>query len=84
MNALVIPAGEPNLVVAILQASRFGGAGYVHRYDGVEGWHVGSSVPRDVPAYFRVFANLIHVRSADRVEHYFGKIVDGQIIQERG
>jgi len=83
VSAHVLPPGEPNLVTAILAASKFNGAGYVHRYDGVPGWYVGTAIPRGCAAYYRVFANRIYVRDDTRNEYLFGKIVDQKIIPEK-
>lgn len=82
MNPRVLPPGEPNLVKAILTASKHV-AGYVHRYEVGGDWYVGDSIPRDVPAYFRVFAGRIYARlTSDRSEHLFGRIDGGVIVQE--
>lgn len=83
MNAHVLPPGEPNLVVAILAAAKFKGAGYVHRYDGVPGWYVGQGIPRGCASYYRVFANRIYVRDDAGGEFLFGSI-DGQAIIPEG
>jgi hypothetical protein len=80
VSALVLPPGEPNLVVALLAASKFKGAGYVHRYDGVAGWYVSQRIPRGVAAYFRVVAHRVYGRDDVGNEYLFGQIVDGVIV----
>jgi hypothetical protein len=72
--------GEPVLAKAILAAAQANGARYVHRYDGIEGWHTSASLPH-VPAYFRVSCNHVYVRTRD-TETYFGQVVGGQLIQD--
>lgn len=81
-SPLVLPPGEPVLLQAILKASKARGAGYVHRYAGVEGWYVGTSIPFGVDVYYRIIAQRIYVRTKDGTEAYFGKIVGSEIIQE--
>lgn len=81
-SARVLPPGEPILAKAILQASKLSGAGYVHRHEGVEGWHVHDSIPRGVSVYYRVSAQRIYVRTADRIEYFFGTVENGVIVQK--
>lgn len=78
----VIPPGEPDLVKALLRASRQRGARYVNRYEGIEGWHTSDVLPRCVAAYFRVAGYKVWIRTEDDVEFYWGGIVEGQLIQE--
>lgn len=78
----VIPPGEPDLATALLKASRCRGARYVHAYTGVSGWHTSDVQPRSIAAYFRVSGQKIWIRTAAKVETYWGRVVGDALIQE--
>lgn len=81
-NALVMPAGEQNLVKALTKAANANGARYIHNHNDGTGWHTHDAKPYGVTAYFRVSAQKVWIRTAQKAEILVATVVDGKIVPE--
>jgi hypothetical protein len=80
-SALVIPLGEPNVLIALLKAAQANGARYVHNFNDGTGWHTHDALPR-VPVFFRVSGRKVWIRTAEKVEFLVANVVGGKLSLE--